>query len=143
MNSLRNALILILSVALTATLSYAKPKGAEPPKTDKPKKDANELIGTVLKIDDTKLVIQTHGKASSEVSVATDARTQFQVHDKPAAFKDIKPGMQVVITPMTGTAEKVVVAEDTKDQKKKDKEKKKKKDKKNSASPAPAGNGQQ
>jgi hypothetical protein len=124
MKRLIGVLMLTLAVAFTA---FAKDKGATPaPGTEK--KPA-EVVGTVLKTDGSNLVVQTRGKNAGEVTVVTDANTKFELKGNAAALKDIKPGMQVVITPVTGTAQKVVVAdagkkEKDKGKKKKDKEKK-------------------
>ena len=117
------ALMFGLSIALLTGIASAKPKGATPPKDPAQKKENPGVVGTVLKTDGANIVLQTHGKNSAEVTVVTDAKTQFELKGAAAKFADIKPGMQVVVTPPTGTAQKVVVAEQVKT--KKDKKKKK------------------
>jgi hypothetical protein len=111
MTAIRAFVALGLILGLSSGLAYAKPKNGEPAA---PKKEPAALVGTVLKVDGTKIVLQTHGKAAGELTVLTDANTQFEAKGKSAAITDIKPGHEVVVTPPTGTAQKVVVVEDPK-----------------------------
>jgi hypothetical protein len=116
--------VLMLGLAVGFTASAKDKVGATPAPAEKKVLD---VVGTVLKTDGPNLVVQTRGKNASEVTVVTDANTKFELKGNAAALKDIKPGMQVVVTPNTGTAQKVVATETLT---KKDKEKaKKKKDK--------------
>src|SRR4051812_28195392 len=115
----------ILTVALllsAATLpASAKAKGAEPAKPAKPKQAAAERVGLVLKVEATQLTLQTYGKAQAELVIPVDAKTQVLVNGDAAVLTDIKPGMQVVVSPATGTAQKVMAHKEGK--KKKDKKK--------------------
>jgi hypothetical protein len=106
----RTFVAVALVLGLSVGLAYAK----KPDTTPKPKKEPEPLVGTVLKVDGPKIVIQTRGKTAGEVTVVTDAKTAFEVKGKTAAITDLKPGQQVVVTPPTGTAQKIVVAEDGK-----------------------------
>ena len=125
MARLAGILSFALLLALITPLSLAKPKDGEPPKPPK-KKDADALVGILLKVEGTDLVVQTHGKNATEVTVKTDKNTKFELADKPITLADVKPGMQIVATPPTGVAQKVV-AEKILSDKKKTKEKDKKK----------------
>jgi len=111
MTAIRAMVALALVFGVSAGLAYAKPKNGEPAQ---PKKEPAALVGTVLKVDGTKIVLQTHCKAAGELTVQTDANTQFEAKGKAAAITDVKPGHEVVVTPPTGTAQKVVVVEDQK-----------------------------
>jgi hypothetical protein len=111
---------LLLPLLAAAFTTAAKPKGAEPPKTDKPRKVAAERVGLVLKVESNQLTVQTYGKARSELVIPVDPKTQVQVDGAPAALADVKPGMQVVVSPLTGTAQKILARQEGK-KKKKDK----------------------
>ena len=114
----------VLAVVVGVGMVQAKPKGATPPKDPNQKKSAESIVGTVLKVDGQNNNLQTHGKNSGEVTVTTDAKTEFEVNGAKSSLEKIKPGMQVVVTPPTGIAQKVVVSEEgkkkAKDKKKKD-----------------------
>ena len=75
----------------------------------KPKKNAG-LRGKVVKVDGTNLVI-TAGKKGEEkeVTVATDAKTVVTIEGKEGKLADLTAGQRVVVTPPTGTAEKIEV----------------------------------
>jgi hypothetical protein len=126
MSRLTGSLLLALALALIAPpVSLAKPKDGEPPKPPK-KKDPTTLVGILLKVEGTDLVLQTHGKNASEITVKTDKNTKFELNDAAITLAEVKPGMQIVVTPPTGVAQKVV-AEKILPDKKKPKEKDKKK----------------
>ena len=68
------------------------------------------IVGKIVKIDGTNIVIakRTRGeKKATEVTVATDDKTKFRVDRKEATLADLKPGMFAMITPETGTAQRV------------------------------------
>jgi hypothetical protein len=115
-------LALTLTITLATASAQAKPKGATPPKdaTEKKDKVAN-IVGTVLKTDGPKIVLQTHGKQAAEVTVVTDANTHYELNGAVTALDKIKPGMQLVVTPATGTAQKIMITDQPKKSGKKDK----------------------
>jgi hypothetical protein len=115
MKPIRALVAFVVALGLSAGVSYAK----KPDTTPKPPKPPAPLVGIVLKVDGPKLVIQTRGKGAGEVNVVTDANTKFEAKGKAAALTDIKPGQEVVITPPTGLAQKVVVADEPGKKKKK------------------------
>ncbi len=114
----------VLAIVVGVGLVQAKPKGATPPKDPSQKRDQNTLVGTVVKVDGQNINLMTHGKNGGEVTVPTDAKTEFEVNGAKSSLEKIKPGMQVVVTPNTGIAQKIVVSEEgkkkAKDKKKKD-----------------------
>ena len=118
MTAIRNMLAVCLIVVLSGVLAYAKAKGADPAE---PKKEPTAVVGTVLKVEGPKITLQTRGKGAGELTVVTDAKTQFEAKGKPVVLADIKPGHEVLVTPPTGTAQKVVVVEDPKGKNKKKK----------------------
>lgn len=118
MTAIRSVFAFVLVSALSVGLVYGKPKAGEPAT---PKKEPTAVVGTVVKVDGAKIILQTRGKSAGELTVLTDAKTQFEHKGKPAAITDIKPGHEVVVTPPTGTAQKVVVVEEDKGGKKKKK----------------------
>jgi hypothetical protein len=133
MKRLTPLLAATLAMVLSVGVAYAKPKGATPPKDPNAKKERAAVVGTVKKIEAGNITVQTHGKNAGEIVVATDTKTQYEIDGAAVAIEKIKPGMQVVITPPTGTAQKVIVADPGKA-----KDKKKDKAKKDaSATPAP------
>jgi len=68
------------------------------------------LRGQVVKVDGTNLVIKTGKKGEQkEVTVATDAKTVVTIEGKDGKLADLKAGQKVVVTPDTGTAEKIEV----------------------------------
>ena len=78
---------------------------------DAPKPKNNKgLRGKVVKVDGTNLVI-TSGKKGEEkeVTVATDAKTVVTIEGKEGKLADLTAGQRVVVTPPTGTAEKIEV----------------------------------
>src|SRR5947207_1320494 len=110
MKALPTLLVTVLSMGLIGTFASAK----TPPTPEEIAKKAAEeaakpIVGTVVKIDGTNIVIQTHGKEAREFAVATDAKTQFELNDAPAALDKVKPGYEVAITPKTGIAKKVLI----------------------------------
>ena len=75
----------------------------------KPKKN-NGLRGKVVKVDGTNLVISSGKKGEEkEVTVATDAKTVVTIEGKEGKLADLTAGQRVVVTPATGTAEKIEV----------------------------------
>jgi hypothetical protein len=106
-------LLAVLAVAMmtAAVPAEDKPaKGDKPAKTEKKAKKAAGVKGTVVKVDGSKLVISTGKKAEAkEVTVETNDKTVFMVDGQAAKLADLKAGQKVVITPETGTAEKVEV----------------------------------
>ena len=118
MKVVQNVLAVLVILGLSAGLAFAK----KPPEAGDPKKpkEPEPLVGTLLKVDGQNLTLQTRGgKGSGEVTVVTDNNTQFQVKGKTAAITDLKVGHELVVTPPTGTAQKVVVADEPKKPKKK------------------------
>lgn len=114
-----------LTVALAACLVQAKPKGATPAKpADAPKKDP-ATVGLVLKVVENNITVQTYGRNAGEVVVPTDAKTVIQFNGKAILVADIKPGMEIVATPNTGTAQKILVDDPAKAKPKKQKKEKK------------------
>ena len=107
----------LLAVLAVAMMTAAVPAEDKPAKGDKPAKaekkaakKAAGLRGTVVKVDGSKLVLSTGKKAEAkEVTVETNDKTAFMVDGQAAKLADLKPGQKVVITPETGTAEKVEV----------------------------------
>jgi hypothetical protein len=78
---------------------------------DAPKAKNNKgLRGKVVKVDGTNLVISSGKKGEEkEVTVATDAKTVVTIEGKEGKLADLTAGQRVVITPPTGTAEKIEV----------------------------------
>ena len=127
----RTLVVACLSLLLATLPALAAGKVAEPGKTTKPVKPApTERVGLVKKVEPNQLTIQTYGKVPAELVIPVDARTQVQVNGEAATIADIKPGMEAVISPLNGTAQKVLAQ---KEGKKKSKDKKRDK-----ASPSPA-----
>src|SRR5882672_3595175 len=115
MNRPTSLLSFALIIALSATLTQAKPKDGTPPKDDA-KKDTT-LVGAVLKIDGANITIKTRGKNSGEVVIATDAKTEFSLNGKTATIEKIKPGQELVVTPAataTAPAVKIAATDDSK-----------------------------
>lgn len=65
--------------------------------------------GTLVKVDGQNLVVKTmaRGGEAKEVTVATDGKTEFVVDAEAGKLADLKADMRVMITPDTGTAQKV------------------------------------
>jgi len=106
------ALGLVLAVGASSA-EAAKPdraakRAAKADRAGKGKK-ANAVAGTVLKVENNMITIQGRGKNAAESLVQTDDKTKFE---GVASIADVKPGMRVIVTPSTGTAEKVVVRPD-------------------------------
>jgi hypothetical protein len=78
---------------------------------DAPKPKNNKgLRGKVVKVDGTNLVISSGKKGEEkEVTVATDAKTVVTIEGKEGKLADLTAGQRVVVTPPTGTAEKIEV----------------------------------
>lgn len=106
--------VTVIAVALTLALAGTYAHAAKPEKAaakgDKAARAAKRaeggIGGTVLKVADGVITLQTRGKKAAEVNVTVDANTKFE---GVASAADIKPGMQVMATPNGGTAQKVVV----------------------------------
>jgi uncharacterized protein YndB with AHSA1/START domain len=109
-----------LALALTggAFQAHAKKGDAQ----EKPKKEAVGLVGIVLKVEAPHLIIKTFGKTGGEVKVVTNSQTTYAIEGTPAKIEEIKPGHRVVVTPATGTAQKILVHDDLKKDKKKKKD---------------------
>lgn len=126
----------VLILVLTAVPALAAGKVADPGKPAKPAKPVKpaptERVGLVKKVEPSQITIQTYGKVPAELVIAVDAKTQVQVNGEAATITDVKPGMEAVISPYNGTAQKVLAV---KEGKKKGKDKKKNKP----AASAPAG----
>lgn len=76
----------------------------------KPAKKNAGLRGKVVKVDGTNLVISSGKKGEEkEVTVATDAKTVVTIEGKEGKLADLTAGQRVVVTPPTGTAEKIEV----------------------------------
>jgi hypothetical protein len=128
--SRRLASLLLCTLALCFALpAPAKPpKGAEPPKTTQPKPPADR-VGLLLKVEPTQLTLKTYGKLPTELLVPVDTRTRVEIEGKPATLTDLKPGMELLVSPPNGPAQKIQAHKEGK---------KKKKDKKDKAPPASA-----
>jgi len=124
-------LTLLLALAPT-TFAKKAPDGTKPSKPNKTTKPApTERVGLIKKVEPTQITLQTYGKVPAELVIPVDAKTQIQVNGDTATLADVKPGMEAVVSPLTGTAQKLLAQKEGK--KKKDKDKKKDK-----TSPAPA-----
>ena len=119
---------LTLCLALATSATFAK-KAPDPGKPNKPAKPAPiERVGLIKKVEPTQITLQTYGKVPSELVIPIDAKTQIQVNGETATLAEVKPGMDAVVSPLTGTAQKLLAQKEGK--KKKDK-------KKDKTSPAP------
>jgi len=106
-----NLVVLALVICLAGGVAEAAKgaKGAKPDKGNKAgKKDQDGVAGKVTKVDGNSITVQTRGKKGAEVVVTTDDKTQFT---GVAAATDIKVGMMVRVSPASGTAQKITVAE--------------------------------
>jgi hypothetical protein len=100
----------VLTVLAIAMMTAAVPAADKPAKGEKGAKKAAGLKGTVVKVDGSKLVISSGKKAEAkEVTVETNDKTVITVEGQTAKLADLKPGQKVVISPETGTAEKIDV----------------------------------
>jgi len=125
MKALPTLLVTVLSMGLIGMFASAK----TPPTPEEIAKKAAEeaakpIVGTVVKVDGSNIVIKTHGKNAGEVTIPTDAKTQFELNDAPASLDKVKAGYEVAATPKTGIAKKVLI-DDLKKPKKTKKDKKK------------------
>jgi hypothetical protein len=94
-------------VAILAIVTMVSAVNAADPA--KPAK-AKHLRGQVIKVDGTNLVIKSGKKGEEkEVTVATDAKTVVTIEGKEGKLADLTAGQRVVVTPPTGTAEKIEV----------------------------------
>jgi hypothetical protein len=102
------ALGLVFAVGATSAEAAKPDKAAkQAAKADKAgKRNKDAVAGTVLKIENNTITLQGRGKNGAESVVQTDDKTKFE---GVASLADIKPGMRVMVTPNTGTAEKVIV----------------------------------
>lgn len=118
-------LLLCTAVALCLALpSSAKPKGAaEPPKTTQPNKPPADRVGLLLKVEPTQLTLKTYGKLPAEILVPVDNRTKVEIEGKPATLTDLKAGMEVLVSPPNGTAQKIQAHKEGKKKKKDKKDK--------------------
>jgi hypothetical protein len=99
--------IVVMTAAVPARAADDKP--ATPARKVKAGKKAG-LKGTVVKVDGSKLIISAGKKAEAkEVTVETTDKTVITVEGQAAKLADLKPGQKVVISPETGTAEKIDV----------------------------------
>ena len=62
------------------------------------------LRGTVVKVEDTKVVVKT---ATAEATVATDEKTVVTIDGYKAKVAELKAGMRVTVIPAEGTATKI------------------------------------
>lgn len=101
------ALSMVLSLGSTSALAA---KANKLSKADKQAKKDQHVAGTVVKVDGMNIVVKTRGKQGSEVTVTTDANTTFTMgRKKDATISDVKEGENVVVSPATGTAQKVLI----------------------------------
>ena len=121
---------LLCTLALCLTLparAKPKPKPTDPPKTTQPQpKTPADRVGLLLKVEPTQLTLKTYGKLPTELLVPVDNRTIVEIEGKPATVADLKPGMDLLVSPPNGTAQKVQAHKEGK---------KKKKDKKDKSPP--------
>ena len=113
------ASVAALALALAAAPAQAgkadkADKANKPAKADRAaKRNADALTGKLEKVDGTTLTILSgRGKKAAQVTVTTDASTKVKVNGKEATLADIKPGMHVVATPNTGTAQKITASDE-------------------------------
>jgi hypothetical protein len=105
----------VASVVFVLALGGASAQAGKGNKADKAakgdkaaKRDANAVAGKVQKVDGTTLtVLSGHGKKAAEVTVTTDASTKVKINGQDGTLAQIKPGMRVVATPNTGTAQTI------------------------------------
>jgi hypothetical protein len=106
MKRLFTVLALGLALAVGATSAQAAKGDKAANKAAKAGKRDKAAMGTVLKVDNGTITIQGRGKNAAETTITTDANTKFEGVTSAA---DIKPGMRVIATPSTGTAQKLTV----------------------------------
>ncbi len=66
------------------------------------------VMGKVVKVDGKNIVVMTMGRNATEVTVATDEKTEIIVDAEKGKLDDVKADMNVRITPKEGTATKVI-----------------------------------
>ena len=94
----------LVVLALVGVVSAKEAGAAKEPGA---KKGPAKLTGVVVKVDGTNLIIK--GKDGAEKAVATDASTEVTIEGNKASLKELKEGMKVTVTPVKGTATKIVV----------------------------------
>ena len=102
---------MVLALGLVVALAATSALAAKPDKAGKGEGKAGRhdgVMGVVLKVENGSITVQGRGKKGTETTITTDANTKFV---GVASAADIKPGMRVMATPATGTAQKVVVRE--------------------------------
>ena len=119
--------VLCAAILLAPLPTRAKPKPGDPPKTTQPQKPPTDRVGLLLKVEPTQLTLKTYGKLPAEILVPVDNRTQVEIEGKTATVADLKPGMELLVSPPNGTAQKIQAHKEGK---------KKKKDKKDKTAPA-------
>src|SRR5688572_17083657 len=109
MKALPILLVTVLTIGLLSPSASARQKGVPPTAEEIAKKAAEPIVGRVLKVEGTNIVIQTLGKKSTQLTVPTDAKTQFELNDAPATLTRVVPGFEIAVTPQTGIAKKIVI----------------------------------
>jgi len=74
---------------------------------DQPTPAPEKLTGAICKIDGAKISVKS-AKDKAVVEVATDDQTSVTLDGKAAKVADLKVGMNVTVTPATGTATNIV-----------------------------------
>ena len=96
------ALAFALVVALSGGMLMAEDAPAKPKKDPKP---ATSLKGDVVKVEGTTLVVKIKG---AESNIATYASTAVSIYGQDCNIAALKAGMKVTVTPIEGTAAKIV-----------------------------------
>jgi hypothetical protein len=112
-------------VAMTVTFGAATARAAKP---NEPPKKVKPLVGTILKVDGSKITISVSGQGAGESVVITDDKTTVEIKGTAAKVADLKPGMIITVDPPVGTAKKITAPDPklggkSKGKGKKDKEK--------------------
>jgi hypothetical protein len=103
------ALGLVLAVGAGSAQAAKPAKGdKEARKAARQEKRGGAAMGVVLKVGENQITLQGRGKQAAETVVTVDGNTKYE---GVASLADIKPGMRVMVTPGTGTAQKIVVHE--------------------------------
>lgn len=100
MKTLAQVFAVLVVMALVGVVS-GKEAGAA-------KKAPTKINGVVVKVEGTNLVIK-QGKEGKEVTVATDEKTEVVIKGQAGKLADLKEGMKVSVSPVTGTAKKIQV----------------------------------
>jgi len=91
-----------------------------------PKKAPRGIFGKIASVDGANIVVEKRvsrdSKETTKVTVVTDDKTEITLDGNAAKIGDLKEGMFVMITPATGTAEKVRASTKAPEFKKKPKE---------------------